>query len=629
VVPSGSVTVEDPVWVDSLTVNSGATLTFNRWHARVAAGDDVTVAGTVRHGVNTATEAVNGEWAPNARAFFTCADFDLTSTGVIDTDGRGYQGPAYPVTTHGRGPGGGLTHSEAGCGGGHGGRGHNGRYAWTAEGTYRGPDYDSAIDPTEPGSSGGRQTEASNSNAGHGGGAVRIEATGTVTLNGTIKANGTAASPAVGRRSGGGSGGSISIQANVIQGTTGRLEAKGGNGGRQNGPPNEWANGGGGGGGRIAVQYDSAAQAASPVCTISFASTAGFLEGYPSWLRGEEGTVYLPDAQVIAPAINDGNRFMGFNNPRASSGDVTIGNGALVSLVLTGGTSRAFYCGGDLTVKESGRLYLYGGVSADFTNDYSLLDVAGSFVVTNTAIVYPVSDATNGGSVLIRCSALNICTNGLVDANGRGFRGNKSGRGDGYGLGVTPPAATGHSFGLGGEAGSGGGYGGRGGVGRSYGGNWDDWGQQANWPGGVSWGVSNAPVFPGSSGGMGSGSAGGNGGGLVRIEVSGDATIDGIVRANGNGTGSARGGGGSGGGIYIRCARLRGTGSLTANGGSTTGSLSGGGGGGRIALWRESDKSTLSCNATGGTGAAGGSYNGAAGTVFLNHIPSGTLIILR
>ncbi len=83
---------------------------------------------------------------------------------------------------------------------------------------------------------------------------------------------------------------------------------------------------------------------------------------------------------------------------------------------------------------------------------------------------------------------------------------------------------------------------------------------------------------------------GGAGGGLVRIEATGAAVINGTITANGEDSGSnagRRGGGGSGGGIALSCSTLAGTGGVfRADGGLGRDSInvSGGGGGGRIAV---------------------------------------------
>jgi hypothetical protein len=155
-------------------------------------------------------------------------DVRIDAGGAISADARGFYDGGY-ISAPGRGyalltgpgaPGGPLGDKwKAGAGyGGAGGRGHGS--------TAVGAAYGSPYGPMHPGSG------SANS---YGGGLVHIEAD-TVTLNGTLTANG---------RSGqaGGSGGGILVDCRRFSGA-GALSANGGNGSDYSG---------GGGGGRIAV----------------------------------------------------------------------------------------------------------------------------------------------------------------------------------------------------------------------------------------------------------------------------------------------------------------------------------------------------------------------------------------
>ena len=129
------------------------------------------------------------------------------------------------------------------------------------------------------------------------------------------------------------------------------------------------------------------------------------------------------------------------------------------------------------------------------------------------------------------------------------------------------------------------------------------------------------------------GAGGGNraGGGLVRI-VTGSLELEGAIRANGQDGDYGRG---SGGGIYLEVGRLSGGGIVEAVGGRNTASVSssfgGGGGGGRIAIYYdELDGFDLSnrVSAAGGKGKNTSSYDGAAGTIYLEKAgDTGELII--
>jgi hypothetical protein len=159
---------------------------------------------------------------------------------------------------------------------------------------------------------------------------------------------------------------------------------------------------------------------------------------------------------------------------------------------------------------------------------------------------------------------------------------------------------------------SGGGHGGMGGK---------DWRLEDR---GIAYGLTDAPVAPGSGGGGGEATyTGGAGGGAVRIEApGGTVSINGIVTASGA-SGSGSGGGGSGGSICISCGTFSDSnnGILRANGGDSSG---GGGGGGRIAVQYAtmSNASGIQFSTEPGSGAYQGGewwwYGAGMGTLYLS-----------
>lgn len=153
----------------------------------------------------------------------------VESGGVLTADGRG-----YPFAEE-RGPGAGVQVSWGGSGAGHGGWGANG-----GSGGAGGLHYGSVLQPVLMGSQGGN---ADGGPGTAGGGAIRLDVAGTVTVNGRLSADGAGAPP---NNAGGGSGGSIWITAHAVSGA-GIIRANGGAG--------EWVDGGGGAGGRIALYY--------------------------------------------------------------------------------------------------------------------------------------------------------------------------------------------------------------------------------------------------------------------------------------------------------------------------------------------------------------------------------------
>jgi hypothetical protein len=153
----------------------------------------------------------------------------------FNANGSGFSGGGAPITDNGFGPGRGTVTTYYGGGGGHGGRGANG-----SNGTGGSP-YDRTNMPIQPGSGGGGPQGAA------GGGVIRIEALGDVSLGGTLTAN--ALSGLATTYSGGGGGGSIMLMCRGLgMATSAVLSAKGGNPGALTA-----GTGGAGGGGRIAV----------------------------------------------------------------------------------------------------------------------------------------------------------------------------------------------------------------------------------------------------------------------------------------------------------------------------------------------------------------------------------------
>ncbi len=193
---------------------------------------------------------------------------DALINGAIDVSGRGYPWGEDV------GPGGGTQSSWSGSGAGHGGAG--GRSATQAPG---GPAYGSLLQPTTLGSRGG---SGDGGPGGAGGGAVRLISGGTLTVNGSVVANGLNGTA---NNSGGGSGGSIFLSSQSFAGV-GSLSANGGTG--------EWVDGGGGGGGRIAVYRSQ----------NSFTGTLS-VDGAGGSARGENGTIHQAEAPTViwlAPA---------------------------------------------------------------------------------------------------------------------------------------------------------------------------------------------------------------------------------------------------------------------------------------------------------------------------------------
>ncbi|MDD5678683.1 MAG: hypothetical protein PHW60_11970 [Kiritimatiellae bacterium] len=591
VITNGSVLLTNATYnLASLTITGATTrLTFSNWDTKLTATNVIIQSGaTITHVTNSAlTTNELGEWPTDGRIWIAgCTNLELQTGGQIDAYGRGFLGG---LSTNGRGPGGGGlakngTTAYAGAGG-HGGAGGRGHYYGVG---LAGLAYDLTNAPSLPGSGGGGQ------GLGAGGGVILIDAAnGTVTIEGTINANGRNS----GGAGGGGAGGSIYITCRVLGGSSnGRLTAMGGIGYYSS----VSVCSGHGGGGRIAIDYDEAAQGGQPRPGIRFnvATGVGSYVTPPPVI----GTLYLPDESVFTTNLSNFEVVRIFGVTNLSLESLSLTNSVLTNNVIFSAPHFALKvtntlaidtailqvgdplseieyqqidCG-DLQLTSRGttqsQFYVYSGPTNEVITAYGArVTVAGDIVISSNCWIYPVSNGTNGGSVFFTANNVTINAGGGFDAEGLGYSAGPGQGTNGYGPGGgTSRSSYPH--------GGGGGYGGKGGNGSSA-------------PAGVAYPWTNAPRCPGSGGGF-NGVAGGAGGGLVWIKASGTFVLDGMIKANGKTTTDGYyGGGGSGGGIFIVANKIRGavSGQLSAYGGSARYSnvniYGGGGGGGRIALW--------------------------------------------
>jgi hypothetical protein len=561
VVTNGSVLLSAPTESLASFSITNATMVFTNWSTSLIA-TNVTV---LNNGILTLPAAFTNGGMTN-RVHVSCSNFTLQVGGQIQADARGFADQNGPGTTSSAGTG--IS------GAGHGGRGGVGQTLAAA-----GIVYGDAHAPLTPGSG----APAYGANPGHhGGGAVFIDATGTVTLNGTISANaGKVTTPSPVNFAGGGSGGSIFVRCHAFGGgTNGLLRANGGSGG---------TGGGAGAGGRIAVDYQML------VGTPGVRMSAN--RGQGAWYRfdantvienraAQLGTLWFPDPGLLDAARGawDGIGLSGFSgyvmfastniwtpaslhltgsalgitngNRWAVAGNVTL-NGAELWIPAP----SEFDAAGALTMTNSASLIVYSApTNASRPVFGQRIGVTNVMTVASNCWVYPYSDGTNGGSVLFVVGALNILAGGGFNADGRGYGGTN-------GLRIIPGANAGA------------GHGGRGGH------------ATTSAAGGPPYGSTNAPVNPGSAAGRYADSSAylnANGGGLIRIEAAGNVNVDGTLTANGmldSANPSNFGRGGSGGGIFILGDTFSGagTGRIRANGGAG-GTAGGGGGGGRISI---------------------------------------------
>ncbi len=591
----------------SLTVNAGQTLTFSGTNAYVAA-NAVTVYGTLTHATNSATAA---PWTPDAFVTIVCSNFTLASGGALNLDGRGYLGP---TNSAGYGPGGGSKSDWAG-GGGHGGAGGP---SWS--GMAGGIAYDSVTAPVLPGSSGGSATPAT-VNGGSGGGVARIQASGQVRIDGLVTANGLNPPAAPNSTSGGGAGGSVYITCQTFAGS-GTFRAWGGNGAFYQ--AGEY--GGSGGGGRIAIVYDTAAQAGvSPVPTMGLELRGGS-GGASPFYNTQPGSLYLSDSSFFNPSTFTNSMYLVISNrttwtpPSVLISNVWVklqgGFGVTVAgdTTVTGLNAKleflapCSFTGANLNVTSGGQIWFSAGPTNAASPIYGgRVAVSGNIRIYTNSAIYPVCDPTNGGAIqFVVGNDLTVDAGGVLSASGYGYQGFVGSVGMGPGGGK----AT--------DLGSGGGYGGVGAV------------DMRGNAGGSTYGSSNSPTLAGSVGGHAAGNGGGAGGGVVWLYAGRRVAVDGIISANGTNL-DANSGAGAGGSIYINVPHFSGgAGSLMANGGTVpTANWAGGGGGGRIAVWRVNDI-TCTASVAGGAGYGTNYTPSGVGTIFWGQLPPpGSIFTIR
>lgn len=595
---------------NSFTVVSGSTtLDVNKDITIPPNFTTVTINGnsTISHSTST---------FPTAHLFsliMSANNLTINSGGAIDATGKGFLGGTTTAgfSCVGCGGGGGSGYSGGvyyGGGGSYGGKGSNfDPYVSGIIVTANGSPYGSTTAPTHLGSGGGGG--GSSTQGGNGGGAIKLIVSGTLTNNGWIMANGTSGAYNANQFAGGGSGGSVWIQTDLLAGS-GTVTANGGNGGRHNGT--NFA--GGGGGGRIASFYTT------DNSTIIFSA---FGKGVTTIQNtyGGAGTIYKKSS---ANSFGD----LTLNNGGYQNASTTISstsNISFASTTITGGAilhipnSVTVNAGSSLTVSNLGSLVL-AGTGTIFSTDSLNIQTGSSTIDVNKDIVSVPSFGNvtiNSGSTLTHSTStfptahyyslimsannLTINSGGAIDVTGKGFLGATTT------AGFSCVGCNGGGAYLSASTGGGGGHGGAGGSGLNT---------ATPVAGGASYGSDTSPVTLGSGGG-GSGDVSyvaGNGGGAIKLIVSGALVNNGSILAGGGvgrGISSTRkAGGGAGGSIWITTGSLSCSGVVSANGGNgfyfNTTNYGGGGAGGRIKLSYGSGSTCSTLTAT--AGVANGSY---------------------
>ncbi|MFH1046421.1 MAG: LamG-like jellyroll fold domain-containing protein, partial [Candidatus Omnitrophota bacterium] len=287
----------------SITMEAGYTGTVTFAVDAVANGMSLTVTGdiTVNSGNlafagDTATDSIPGGVNDGTGYTVNAANITIASGGSINENYQGFAGAA--------GPGSGGS-SMGGTYGGIGGENNDSTYG-------------SVTSPTSLGSGGaGGYT---------GGGAITLNTTNTLTVNGTITANGQGNTGS--NNNGGGSGGSINITCTTLAGN-GTICADAGSAGS--------VGGGGGGGGRISLVN---------VTTNNFEGRLSVVGGGGGQSRGYAGTIAFP-----------------------SNYDLEVGGATNPYYVILGTDSTPYnYSFNSITVNANGELYIDGNPNLNLVN---------------------------------------------------------------------------------------------------------------------------------------------------------------------------------------------------------------------------------------------------------------------
>ena len=317
-------------------------------------GIHVRFGGVLSHGIDC-----------NGLDLTVLGDVVVDANGAIDASGKGFR------VDHGPG------HGDGGVGGGGGYGGFGGRHV--PDSNY-GSTYGSIKGPNDLGSGGSAGAAA-------GGGAIKLAVAGTLTVNGSITADGD--DNITHFTHGAASGGSIWIMAGSLAGS-GMISANGGD------VAFDTPAGGGGGGGRIAVYYEAS----------DFTGTVS-ASGGTGGSSGGAGTILTKrDTDPLANVLVDNSGIQGDATPLDTPDALD-----------------------DVVVAISGGSIVYTGEG---------LAVGGMHVYPGGTLSH---EAVNSRLDLIVIGDMTVDVNGAVDANGKGFEANNgpgagcgsAGGGGGYG----------------------------------------------------------------------------------------------------------------------------------------------------------------------------------------------------
>ena len=528
-------------------------------------------------------------WLMDGRVSINCQTFVLDATSKIDVGGRGYFAKGTKACAPGPGGANGVA-SDTGVAPSYGGwSGYQGRFVAAGATKWKSMPYGTPEAPVYPGTAGGFGN-SNTDNGSPGGGAVRIVASGRVTLEGAIKANGgfEGSDVTVGSSRKAGTGGAVWITCAVIAGG-GTITA---NSGAVDLSGNLI-----GSGGRIAVVYDVEAQDAADAAlggTPALHFSARSLPVRPSnptgRSAGKPGTVYYPATRFLGDTFSSA-RGVQFGDIRCAdwsgwkptesltidnavivfregpalaldlSGALTVsgtyaeldiggGGGALLDnrSSLSAGVPRLWSAEplslrfGSVSLGAKSYLEIYAGPTNGTSAARTEVTIAGALDLAANAQLLLTCHPTNAAVTRVSAGSLNVAAGAVITSDSWGWQSGYYGAGPG-----APTVCTSRGAAYGGAAHI----------------NDSRYGHYCR-----PYGSPDEPVHLGSSGALSyTQNYGSAGGGVVWLEISGDAVVNGTLTAGGQSQLGGSSGTGSGGSVYLKCRTLSGKGTLSAKGG--------------------------------------------------------------
>ncbi|MBO7721761.1 MAG: G8 domain-containing protein [Kiritimatiellae bacterium] len=614
--------------LDSLTLYG--TLTFTNWMTRLNAD-----AVSVKNGGVITCIGPFKENAMSNRVWIACRNLEVEQGGAIHADKRGYAALNGPGLKN-------ITNRKAYNGGAYGGSAPGSAVV-----------YGSMTEPTDPGTGGcGQQNTASTNGENAGGGAIRIEATEDVKVDGRISADG---SPVVTWKASAGSGGSVCIFCRAVKGA-GRVSASSTDYPRSSNQNSQFQ---GGSGGRIAVLYSPAAQSAydDSGCTVGFYASGSVghyatdytpltAEGYMgnSGMRpqnlGGVGTLYFPDNRFLTNAAyaSAGRRFAGeWHSADASDGVDVPGSFNLDGRIDLSKQFRRLSVAGSMSVNaahSAGAGLILSNMTTTVAGNCTLtggrIDMRGGKFTVGGNLLMTSSNETaseSGALMVVRAVATNsVETYGVqVEVGGKWTMEHKSAVYPYcHGSRGSVPYFHVKSFEICSNAvieGCMKGYSKQTGPGYAYEGV-SHGGKGGAMPAKMStlkppYGSREHPVTPGSGGGGTNARAGG---GVVIVHADGQMKVNGRINVQGQCANVDWASGSSAGSVYLRARKFSSeTGRINAKGGRGDGSSGkqGTGSGGRVAIWAQQFGTTnISINVEGGTCRIDGQTPAEPGTIY-------------